>query len=101
MSDAARYPALTQLAQAYLHQDFWEDYGDPMGAVDDFLSRSDLAGQVADEVDRALAEFPSEEEARRFVQDDLDSMYLPDDDGISYRDWLRSVADRARAASPS
>jgi hypothetical protein len=101
MTGPGRYPALTQLAQAYLHQDFWEDYADPTGAVDDFLSRSDLAGQVADEVDRALAEFPTEEEARRFVQDDLDSMYLPDEDGITYRDWLRSVAERARTASPS
>lgn len=92
-----RYPALTQLAQAYLHQDFWEDYGDPMTAVDDFLNRSDLAELVEDEVSHALNEFPTEEATRRFVQDDLDSMYLPNDEGISYRDWLRSVADRARS----
>lgn len=91
------YPALTHLAQAYLHQDLWEDYGDPSDAVDDFLERSDYAGDLAEEVDRALAEFPTEEETKRFVQDELDSMYLPDEDGMTYRDWLRSIAERARS----
>ena len=96
---AERYPALQHLAQAYLHQDHDLEYGVPMDAVDDFLSgEPGYSSHVVAEVQRALDEFPTEEESRRFVLDVLDSSYEPDEDGTTYRDWLRSVADRARAA---
>ncbi|MEO6512370.1 MAG: contact-dependent growth inhibition system immunity protein [Nocardioides sp.] len=96
---AAQYPALKHLARAYLHQDYDLEYATPADAVDDFLSGSpDQAPQLVTEIERALAEFASEEETKVFVVDALDSYYQCDKDGLTYRDWLASVADRAREA---
>jgi hypothetical protein len=96
---AAEYPALKHLARAYFHQDFDLDYDAPEEAVDDFLDGSpDVAPHVAAEVERALTEFPSEEETKSFLLWILESSYMCERDGITYRDWLRSVAERACAA---
>ena len=92
----ATYPALTKLARAYLHPDFDEEYDDAGAAVADFLDgEPDLAPLLADEVRSALAAHPTEEQARAFVLEDLDSSYLVEADGLTYREWLRSVGERA------
>lgn len=92
------YPALRVLARAYLHPDFEVEYADAGAAVDDFLAEEPTwAPQVPAEVNDALAACADETATRTFVLDELDSQYLVEHDGLTYRGWLRQVGEAARA----
>jgi hypothetical protein len=93
------HPALELLFQAYLHQDWPDEYGSAWAAVDDFLANEPRAAQLPDEVTALLAEQPSDDGLREAFLDTLDSGYLPEADGFTVRDWLTALRERAQGAS--
>ncbi len=88
------YPALRDLA-AVFGEDWPEAYEDePMNAVNDFVARQrDSAARLPDEVAGILAGNPSEDELAELIEE-LDPLYDPTEQGWTYHDWLRAVAER-------
>lgn len=93
------YPALRQLLQAYLHQDWPVEYSDPWDGVADF-ARSEPAHstRLPAEIDEILDRFRSESDLRQLVIGQCQSGYLPEADGWTYRDWLTEVRSRVGSA---
>ena len=97
LGSEAESPALWHLMGAYLHQDYAYD-----GTIDENIAlyvveSPDLAPALPAEVDRALREFPSEQDLETFL-DDLGCEVFPPH-GLTYREWLTQIADRVRAAT--
>jgi hypothetical protein len=94
----SEWPALRSLAGSFLNEDWPELYGDdPMAAVDAFAKAQRMsAPKLSAEVANLLRALPGEAELALFMED-LNLGYDPVADGLSYREWLRSVADRVRA----
>ncbi len=89
-------PALQLLLQGYLGLDWPEDYGDPWEALAHFFSSEPaLTRRLQSEIDGLLARADSDAELRRLIVDEMGSGYLPEADGLSYRDWLLEVGRRA------
>lgn len=89
-----RYPALWHLMGAYLHQDY-----DQTGTIDENIisfatGTRDLALSLPMEVERALAEFTTEDELDAFVGA-LGCQVMPPD-GLTHREWLNHIAEVVR-----
>ncbi len=90
------YPALRELMQAYLHQDY-----DLVGTVDDnldaFVSECpELAHRLPGEVVELLATTPEDGDLRDAVRE-MGCQLRPDQG--TYRHWLQQIADHVRAAT--
>ncbi len=94
------YPTLWHFFGAYMHEDWRDDYVDEWAAVDGFIAD----GPPEDpelfraEIAQLLTRYPSEEEVRKIVLNDLESCYLADVNGWKYRDWLQALSDHATKA---
>lgn len=95
-------PALAQLAGAYFHQDWVDEFDDePDRAIDAFVvGTPDLAPQLPQEIDRVLEAMPDEMDVHTHLRS-LGSHFTPATEDGDYRTWLRHVADRVRAATTS
>lgn len=92
----AEYDALRYLLRTYYHPDWAEDHAnDPWNVVLEF-ARSDpeIAGRAREEIGEILSSDMAEGDVRHLVMDDLDSNYLVEADGWTYRNWLDEVATR-------
>lgn len=89
------YPQLYRL-QAYLHQDWPDDYPDVWAAIDDFLTgatESD-ARRLVNEVGSILASTNSEDGLQKtFIWDPsgLLLQYYPPGDGYTTKGWLEDL----------
>jgi len=87
--------AIAQLMQGYLHAHYLELYGDPWTAVEAFARTEDEAApHLCSEIANLLASRPSERRLRKVLTKDLECPYAPDTDGLTYSDWLQSIANR-------
>lgn len=90
--------ALALFLQGYLNVDWIDEYGDPWGALDDFIASEPIAETLASEIRAILASGQPDDALRTLVIDDLGSGYLPEADGWEYATWLEKVAERADSA---
>lgn len=89
--------ALAVFVGAYLNQDLYDFYEDEFAAVRDFAAQDpDLAAELPDEIDTALARHRDEFSLQQFL-DGLGLEITPSD--VTYREWLTQLADRARSAT--
>jgi len=91
------YPLLWQFFGGYMHQDWRDDYADEWAAVEGFVQ--DAPTKVAAfrrEIATLLTEHPSEDEVRELVLDDLESSYLAEVAGWTYRAWLQALSNHAQ-----
>ena len=96
MSDKS---ALATLVGAYLHEDVFELYADEFAAVDAFVSGApDIATALIDDIDDVLSRSSGEEELRRSLE--ALGLAIEPAAGVTYREWLTQIADRARAVLP-
>jgi hypothetical protein len=87
--------AIAQLMQGYLHAHYLELYGDPWTAVEAFARTEDEAApHLRSEIANLLAGRPSQRRLRKVLTKDLECHYAPDTDGLTYSDWLQSIANR-------
>lgn len=83
----------------YFHEDWVDDYPGPWDVVDDFVEdQPELAAELPKEVDRLLAENPSEAQLKQLFWE-LRCCYYIEADGWTYRGWLIAVADRVKRAT--
>ncbi len=88
-------PAMWQFAGAYLHQDWPEESKDEWAALDAFMKEEpELATKLPTEIAWILDRHPSEEELRRYV-DEQGACFVPRPEDGGYRGWLEEVARRA------
>jgi hypothetical protein len=89
------YPALENLAQGFLYEDWPFQYSNEvMLAVDDFArSQAELGPALLAEIVKILASTPNEEAVAAIVKE-CDPTYEPSLDGFTYREWLVAVAAR-------
>ena len=93
---------LAQSLGVYLYQDWADDYPTMWAAVDDFLvSERELAQRLSADVTRLVSSVASDEELRAIVLGPLDSWYLAEPGGWSYRNWLLAVSQRVEHALPA
>lgn len=89
-------PALEHLLEGYFNLDWADDYGgDPMAAVQDFVTgEPQLSPLLAEEIRGLLRSEPSESALRAAVLGEFNCGYDPTEDGMTFREWLTSVAER-------
>ncbi|MFE5894823.1 contact-dependent growth inhibition system immunity protein [Streptomyces sp. NPDC056462] len=93
------YPHISYLAQSYFHQDFDLEAETPLGVVQVFRD-----GESADTVEALRAEIvallesePTEEALANIWLDEAGAEYDPRFEGVTLRDWLRSMAETLTA----
>lgn len=87
-------PMLSQLMGAYFHPE-WAYDADEDATVRLFLAEEPGSTGVISEIEQVLAAMPSEDEVRTYLFS-LGSYFTPTADEGGYRDWLASIAARAR-----
>lgn len=87
-----KFLALKHLLQAYLNQDWPDDYATVWDAVDEF-KRSDPARVelLRREVAELIAEGRDEEGLKLLLVDELGGEYWPPGDGSTFSDWLLAL----------
>jgi hypothetical protein len=94
---------LATLLQAYLHQDWAEDYSSAWDGLQAFLDEegSAAATGLVEDIRLVMAEQPSEDQLRELVIGELGSGYYPPGDGMGFGAWLAEVAKRASVCANS
>jgi CdiI immunity protein len=93
------YPLLWQFFGGYLHQDWRDDYADEWAAVAGFAQDAPMEVPVfRAEIASLLAAHPSEDDVRQVILCDLQSGYLAEVAGWTYRAWLQALSDHAGKA---
>ena len=94
----SHYPTLAHLFGCYINEDWPDDYGTVLAALDDFI-RTDrylvepAAAEIRELMGRRLSEGDLERELDR-----LGCNYWPHDDELNHEEWLAQVAGRIRTA---
>lgn len=98
---ANRYPNLSLLLSAYLHQDWMLDVPTPEDAVRDFAVSEppEVVRGAHDELTVLLEQRLGEDELAKIVLDELGSYYDPRGVGRTLGSWLDSV--RKQLKSPT
>jgi hypothetical protein len=92
------FPNLGEFLGCYFHQDWPCDDESAVAVVERYLREwpSDEVQTVVKEIGLLLEEAKSEEDLRTTVTK-LGSYYEVGADGLTYRDWLKSVSERLAA----
>jgi CdiI immunity protein len=91
-------PAMWQFAGAYLHQDWPEESADEWAALDAFMDgEPELAARLPTEIAWILDHHRSEDELRRYV-DEQGASFVPGPEDGGYRGWLQEIARRVSAS---
>lgn len=90
-------PALDHLMGAYLHQDYVLFGETPMAAVSTFLiDEPDLAGPLVNEVEQLLSTVQDDSDIEETLRA-MGCQIRVDSATGSYRTWLVTIAEKARA----
>jgi len=91
---------LEQFFGAYLHQDWMEEFDTDVQAIDEIIRNNPREFLLAaeHEIINLIESNMSETELERMMLYDFGCFYDPSAEGLTYREWLRKVADRLRSA---
>lgn len=86
---------LQHLAQAYFHQDYDLDFGEPEAVILAFADGEGLGAvrELAFEIDTLLAQTLNEADLADVWVKTLGAAYDPASDGHTYRGWLAHIRD--------
>lgn len=89
-------PALEHLVGAYLNEDVFDFYKNPMAAVEAFIADEPDAPQLPSEIEHVLATYQSDPDLEKFLEGLGLGLILLEDEG-TYRAWLAGIAHRVES----